>query len=42
MASTGSANTGWLIGAGGALVAAGGSAVWAGSRRRRAHVSDSR
>ncbi|MFJ4609526.1 MSCRAMM family protein [Streptomyces griseus] len=42
LASTGSANTGWLIGAGGALVAAGGSAVWAGSRRRRAHVSDSR
>nr|WP_256656828.1 hypothetical protein [Streptomyces griseus] len=30
------------MGAGGALVAAGGSAVWAGSRRRRAHVSDSR
>lgn len=41
LARTGSANTSWLIGAGGALVAAGGSAVWAGSRRRRAHAPDS-
>ncbi|MFI6278070.1 collagen binding domain-containing protein [Streptomyces sp. NPDC050988] len=35
LAHTGSANTTWLIGAGGVLVAAGGGAVWAGSRRRR-------
>ncbi|MFJ3575914.1 MSCRAMM family protein [Streptomyces rubiginosohelvolus] len=41
LARTGSANTSWLIGAGGALVAAGGSAVWAGSRRRRARTPDS-